>query len=114
MTVDNSKTEPEYVEKYWVFLSTGDDETERIQREIDRVLSVAGRYSFYPEAEWNRYRYGAPEPHGLRGTQYAFDTFVITKGACGGGACRLLWRGAGKGSRGWCEISIASPECLLE
>ena len=48
----------------WIFYGSDQTDQIRIQKEVDQIFS---EYSFYPEIEWARYGYRAPEGHQVLG-----------------------------------------------
>jgi len=48
----------------WIFYASEQDEITKIQKEVDQIFS---NYSFYPEIEWGKFGYRAPEGHQVLG-----------------------------------------------
>lgn len=60
----NSNKHPEGLCLSWIFYGSEKGDVIKIQKEVDNILSG---YSFYPENEWGRYGYRAPEGHQVLG-----------------------------------------------
>ena len=48
----------------WIFYCSSDEDIIKIQKEVDSLFS---EYSFYPEIEWGKYGYRAPEGYQILG-----------------------------------------------
>lgn len=56
----------------WQFLSSGDEDTRKIQSAMDSVFSL---YSFYPEVDWKKFGYSPPDGHQVLGAWRHPDAF---------------------------------------
>lgn len=63
-SAQQNETQKEFVTTSWVLWSRSDADTRQIQEGIDNLL---GGYSFYPEVDWPRFGYRAPDGYGLLG-----------------------------------------------